>query len=267
MINSSKQITICCCLIILFSSCKDDGVKGDNTITSIPYVVGTSNSYRWSTQIDSAGNFIQSISDSFTVKIESNTESFNGLNNLTLLEARRLSGTEVLQRVWYKMNNDSLTEIAYRFGPNMSGISIFPKRNSSIAFGSLMSLPRAINSVLATKTALDSIILRDDPRIVYKFPLSIGMRWISFHSPFLQTREVVGTEQVTVQSGVYSCLKIKSSFYISSTDSLVYYDYVTKEGLILRTFTSRLLYTTENNPEGLGVFVTLDERLEIIAHI
>ena len=266
LINSFKKIVVTFSFILLFSSCNDDGTKADYAITSIPYIVGTSNSYRWSNQVDSAGVIIQAESDSFTIRVKSTSETINGLNNLTLLEATRLSGTEVLQKVWYNAKSDSLTEIAYRFGTGFTGIPIFPKHNSRIMGVSLLSIPRSIEMILSKKPGIDTLILRDDPRIVYRFPLSVGKKWTSFRSPFIQTREVVGVELVTVKSGIFPCIKIKSTIGDLTSDALEYYDYVNQNGLILRTFTARLIYTTELNPDGIGIFATINERLELIAH-
>jgi hypothetical protein len=255
-------------LFLLSVSCNsDDQVNKEQIIQSVPFVVGNSNSYRWSSTYDSSGIITSFLSDSFTVKVTSNSESVKGFNNLSLIEASKLNSSTVLQKVWYKSNNDSVTEIAYQFisGSFLPGISVFPKQQSYPIAGSILSLPWSVRMLLERKLSSDTLTMRDDPRIVYKFPLSAGKKWTSFRSPFLQTREVVGSEMVNARAGNFLCIKIKSTIGVSSTEPLEFYDYVCTEGLILRTFRTRYEVTTETNPGGTGVFINVNERLELIA--
>lgn len=254
--------------VVLFISCNnEDTINKEQPLQSIPYVVGSSNSYRWSSTQDSSGKIIATFSDSFKVTIKSNSESIKGFTNLSLLEATPLNSSTVIQKVWYRSNADSLTEMAYQFSSSafIPGISVFPKQQSTLPLGSILSLPLSLQILLSQKHLLDSVTMRDDPRVVYKFPLIQAKKWTSFSSPFLQTREVVGNEMVTVRAGTFYCAKIQSRFWFDSTEPLEYYDYVCSEGLILRTLSGRFIMTTAEGPDGAGVFINITDRLELIA--
>jgi hypothetical protein len=265
---SEFKIAIVLSLFFLFVSCNNkDGINGEAVIDAVPFVVNNVNSYRWSATYDSAGIITQSFADSFRVQVKSNSETVNGINNLTLVEASKLNSNTTLQKVWYRITKDTLTEIGYQFnaGADIPGISIFPKQSSYGNTGSMIFVPRTLRMLLKKKYAFDSLMLREDARIVYQYPLTVGKKWTSFRTPFLQTREVVGTEMIRVRAGDYLCLKIRSTIEFPFSEPLEYFDYVAHDGLILRTFKDRFVMTNESNPDGIGVFSSVDERLELIS--
>jgi len=109
----------------------------------------------------------------------------------------------------------------------------------------------------------DSTIIRQDPRVVYMYPMSQGDSWTSFTSPFLQTREVIGSETVQISVGSRLCAKIKTDSPIFNPET-EWYDYVDADGLILRTVTMNVIMTNPDNPESQGTLL-VNERAELLS--
>jgi hypothetical protein len=230
---------------------------------SIPFLTGTANSYVSTFRADSTGVTVLSYSDSVTVRVVSTASTFGSEQGLTLLESSRKGTALLLQRVWYRAALDTLTEVAYQFlgrtetGGSLSG---FPKREQNTQAGVIITQPAAVQMLLRLTTVRDSAVKRNDPRIVYQFPLVLGKQWISFRSPFLQKREVLGIETMSVRAGTFVCMKIRST--IDTTWS--YDDYVAPQGLVLRTLSWTVPVTTKEAPDGNGTFYTISERMELI---
>lgn len=260
---SALYIILIAVTMTAVGSCTTDGESGP--LPMVPFLTGNSSSYLHTTTVsDSLGMTTESRTDSFTVRVISTNASFNGMTPLVLLEMSPFGSSTPLQRAWYKTGTDTLTEIGYQFLNTeriVGGLNGFPKAQSDFSNGSLMTVPEAIRRFVKMRIAADSARLRDDPRIVYLFPLTIGDKWISFRSPFLQTREVVGSEMVTVRGGSFYCVKIRSAV----EGLFEYFDYVAAEGLVLRTIVLRAEITTETDPDGTGEFITVKERLERIS--
>ncbi len=252
----------------LFSSCeKNESVYGTSVVNTVPFLTGTSNSYVWDLNtVDSTGKIISAANDSFSIHVISDNVSLGNYTNLVLLEANKIGSTTVLQKVWYKSTKDSLVEIAYQIF-DYPGF-LFPKQQYTRTTGFLFSLPIFLQNSLRKNT--DSLRWRDDIRIVYKYPLSIGKTWVSFHQPFIQTREVIGLEMVKVRAGTFFCTKIKSTvgepFFMPPSEPLVYYDFVSEQGLILRTFSSKVVHISYSGPDSSIGHVAVNERLELISH-
>ena len=259
-----KKIFVCIICSLVLISCKKNasGPFGPATVNSVTFLAGNSNSYVLTLK-DSVGTTATSRSDSFSVRVTSTQEVLGNYKNLILLEATRLNSSVTLQKVWYKSEKDSLVELAYQF-LDYNVPTVFPKSGVTSVSGSLLFLPQTIKMFLNHNAKLDSLRWRDDVRIVYKFPLTKGQKWISFSSPFVQTREVIGEELVHVRAGSFFCMKIKSTIGSISSDSLEFYDYVSQDGLILRTLHMKGVVTTEKNPVGGAIYI-VDERLELIS--
>lgn len=254
----------------MFTGCQENEPAAPNaTLNAIPFLTGQTNSYRYAFQMDSSGVTVLSAEDSFTIRIVSNNASVNGMTGLTLMEATRKGNSAVFERVWYRVSADSVAEVNYQFlsGTGVPiGAPIFPKGSSRSAGlnHALMSQPLGLQLFLKQAAAADTGTKRTDPRIVYRFPLTVGKQWLSFRDPFRQDREVLDIIPVTVPAGTFICTKIRSS-----TDPLPgpfeYFDYVSSEGLIQRTFDGTVAVTTETHPDGTGEFRQYRERLTLIA--
>ena len=111
----------------------------------------------------------------------------------------------------------------------------------------------------------DSVIFRDDIRIVYKFPLVNGKTSTSFIDQFLQVREVVGTETLGRAGQNFSCAKIKTTMP-TLDPNIEWYDYVSAEGLIEQQIRIVLETTTVTNPDGPGEKELSTEILTLISN-
>ena len=101
---------------------------------------------------------------------------------------------------------------------------------------------------------MDSASKRDDPRVVYVFPLQMNSEWLSFSDPFPEYRYVVGLVDVSAGGRTYSCAKIKTTLpTMDPNGDIEWYDYVSSTGLILRTMSFRGVITTESSPDSAGV--------------
>jgi hypothetical protein len=81
----------------------------------------------------------------------------------------------------------------------------------------------------------DSIAVRIPPRKVLEYPLEVGKEWVAFDELWLQTRKVIGRENITTSAGTFLCYKIEviGEFW---KDFLVWYDWFSSEGLVKRYF-------------------------------
>jgi hypothetical protein len=124
--------------------------------------------------------------------------------------------------------------------------------------------PLAIQGRLGPVLASDSIQIRDDPRVVYLYPMSGGTSWVSFTLPFLQERTVEGYEDVRVKGGQYHCARIRTRIP-AFAPNLNWLDYVSSQGLVTRTFDSWVRLAEQG---GLGSedSVRVVESIELVAH-
>ncbi len=249
----------------MFFSCKENASNGSAELQTVPFLAGKENIYQFTYTLDSLGKNIYNSKDSISRKIVSNNVSIGNYNNVTLLEGKSFFRNSAAAKVWYLSTTDSLTEIAYS---NAGAIPVvMPKANEPDFDYSFVGMPYTVRKILFSKIRRgDSLQWREDQRIVYKFPLSIDKEWVSFRLPFFQKRKVVGYEMVSVKAGVFNCAKIKTDLYFNSTEdiSIVWFDYVASEGLILRTIQFSGLITSETGPDENYVGNSF-ERTELIS--
>jgi len=237
-------------LSIIFFSCKENAANGSSEIQSVPFLAGKESIYQFTYTADSLGKIIYNGKDSISIKIVSDNISIGNYNNVILLEGKSFFRNNATAKVWYMAARDSLTEVAYT---NAGALPVvMPKLQRLSVNYSDLSLPYTVKNFLLQKHILgDSLQWREDPRVVYKFPLSVGKEWISFRYPFFQKRTVAGYEFIKVQAGSFNCAKIKTDLYFNDTKdtSIVWFDYVASEGLILRTIQFSGLITSEIGPD------------------
>ncbi|MGA3287725.1 MAG: hypothetical protein ABSD46_09885 [Bacteroidota bacterium] len=256
-------------IFFCFSGCKKSNNPVDPpAVVPFDLSLGKTWTYAWSSVIsDSTGKILNSETDSFQVRIASIHDTLKNYTELIRFEAQSIVHYIGTSKVWYQFAGDSLVEIAY----NNAGATpvVLPKRivktvndsKNGPAFFSLF--PKVVITMMRLKGIQDTTIFRDDIRIVYKFPLVIGNRWTSFTYPFLQVREVVGTELIECAGKNFSCVKIKTT--IPSLDpNIEWYDYVSMEGLIVRQIKiDNLVQTTSDSPDIVS-YGHADESLELI---
>ncbi len=258
-------------IFFCFSGCE----KSNNSVeppAAVPFDLSLGKTWTYARSwvlSDSTGNILHSETDSFQVRIASIYDTLNNYKELIRFEAQSIPHFAGLTKVWYKFAGDSLVEIAYK---NAGATPvILPKQRANAASGikkgpPLFSLfPQSLVALMKLKGFEDSVIFRDDIRIVYKFPLENGDKWTSFRFPILQEREVVGTETIGRAGKNFSCAKIKTT--IPTMDpSIEWYDYVSKEGLIERQIRIVLEMTTMTNPDGTGEKELSTEILTLISN-
>jgi hypothetical protein len=255
-------------IFFCFSGCKKSNNPVDPpAVVPFDLSLGKTWKYAWSSVLsDSTGKILNSETDSFEVRIASINDSLKNYTELIRFEAQSIPHYRGVSQVWYKFAGDSLVEIAYNGVYN--GMTM-PKRNISImkegqANPALFLLfPKSLITLMKMKGVFDTVRFRDDIRIVYKFPLVNGNKWTSFTYPFLQVREVVGTESIERAGKRFSCTKIKTT--IPTLDpNIEWYDYVSMEGLIERQIKfDSLAQATSDSPDIVS-YGHADELLELI---
>jgi hypothetical protein len=255
-------------IFFCFSGCKKSNNPVDPpAVVPFDLSLGKTWKYAWSSVLsDSTGKILNSETDSFEVRIASINDSLKNYTELIRFEAQSIPHYRGVSQVWYKFAGDSLVEIAYNGVYN--GMTM-PKRNISImkegqANPALFLLfPKSLITLMKMKGVFDTVRFRDDIRIVYKFPLVNGNKWTSFTYPFLQVREVVGTESIERAGKRFSCTKIKTT--IPTLDpNIEWYDYVSMEGLIERQIKfDSLAQATSDSPDIVS-YGHADESLELI---
>lgn len=196
-----------------------------------------------------------------TVSRNASVPGYDGLFELEVASSSQES------RIWYELTNERLRQVAA-----VVPIST-PPAYPRVAEGALdvYSFPRTVSDLIVRHSPLrsrasdDSLIVRDDPRVVYELPLEVGAAWVSFTDPFRNTREVVGLETVEVEAGTFECFVIRTEIdVVAENEQFEGLDYVSEEhGLVLRTFEWIQEYRGPDNQPN-GEFFRTVERLELI---
>lgn len=255
-------------------NCKDNAAGNYGSYVSSDYI-GTNNTkylHRFYI-IDSLGNTIENFVDTVAINTAIEEKKIGAYDNSIRIDAYSSSSffsgvgeRGVSRSRWYARSGDTVLLVGYR---NAGGM-YFPKReNASIKSTSFdLSMPFAVKRYLQMKRInADSIYLPEQKRAIYIFPLYAGKQWSGF-APFYWFKQIRKVEsEITVQTaaGVFPCYKIRTS--INSQEFLedeIWYDFVSKEGIILRTIELTIKITTEVNPDGIGR-AKVYERLEMIS--
>ncbi len=251
--------------LLLLAGCDLPG-SDDGRRSAVGLEAGAVFNYAWNfTEIDSAGGAQVIAQDLFIVLVAETDAKVGALRDLLRIEAFSAATDTASSDIWYRETPDELAEVAYG-AANVTPL-VTPKRDAAVAPAAPFAQPKTLARLLERHrlgggpASADSSIIRAEPRIVYRFPLKAGARWTAFRTPFLQTREVVGEETVTVQAGTFRCARVRTRLPDLAPE-LEWTDYVAEQGLILRTIemTSERR-DSQNNP--IGTLVTR-ERLELI---
>jgi hypothetical protein len=89
---------------------------------------------------------------------------------------------------------------------------------------------------------VDSIFYNEPPIRIYQYPLKNATQWCYNDLGQLEIyREIIGTTEIEVEAGIFSCYHIRTYYDWSGDkiwdENMWMDDYVSKEGLIKRTFT------------------------------
>jgi hypothetical protein len=219
--------------------------------------------YTWSltSRIVESDSLLFSNGGEVTVRAVSRDASVPGYRGLTELETATSTSES---RVWYELTAERLRQVAA-----VVPVSTPPATpRMAEAAADVYGLPRIVADLIASRrlarSGSDSLVVRDDPRVVYELPLEVGSSWVSFTEPFGSTREVVGREAVTVAAGTFDCFVIRTEIDVDY-EAFEWLDYVSPaHGLVLRTMTGVQEFRGPDNPPG-GELFRVDERLELIA--
>ena len=254
---------------LVFFSCSDNPT-GPGQIQLVGFGLSSSASYSWSfIEQDSLGQTMYTATDSLVMKVASTNDVVGSDSGLTRIESYSIPHYSGTAKVWFKPDRDSLLEVAYAMIPASN--TVFPKRAAAlrayhdlpVVGGFPMRTPMAARMFLRSRGVADSIIERSDKRVVYRFPLSVGSSWVSFRMPFMQTREVEGYELVDAGTHTYWCARIWTAYPEFGSD-FGWFDYVSAQGLVKRTMRTQVNVVTEQNPDGPGTLMWIDESYAIM---
>jgi hypothetical protein len=260
------KLIVLCTALFLCSCEKDNGVgTGGGALSSVPYLASGTEKYVWTSQIvDSLNQMISEEADSDLVSIAGVNEVEGQYPGLVCVKATSLTNNLGSVYSWYKATNDSLVEVAYL---EAGQVPMVLEKKSQYSAPSPLSFPPSLWRFIMKKLTSDSVQIRSDLRVVHRYPLSEGREWVSFHDPFLEEREVVGTGYIKVRAGTFYCSIIKTTIDLGSGPiDLEWLDYVAFEGLVLRTlYYPNITVTTESSPDS-GYVASLTERMEMVSN-
>ena len=263
-----KKTLLFFCILLL--SCDKTGpTEYGFILTDVRFVAGTRYTYGWSMVTrDSAGNLLSEYYDTLVVIVEATGAQIDTLDGLTRVRGYSLVDSIGSTLVWYQNDQSACAEVAYR---NAGAIPfVLPKKGTTREQWTVeprsnpFFFPLIIQNVLPAPrmTPVDSLIVRNDPRIVFKYPLIIGGSWVSFTDPWLQTRQVVGSEFVQTPMGSRRCVKISSDSPMFG-ESIEWFDYVDENGLVLRAIKINfVMMTSEGDTVGTATGI---ERAELLS--
>lgn len=260
----TKYLFLFLILIICTQSCNDSSnpVIPINSNFTYPLKVGN----KWDYTITNSYSNVTPDS----IKSLLNDQVFNiqlSVSNDTLLDSNQVYELKELSNgfsdsyAYYSNEGGGFIKYAYRTGSNFG----LPKSNNLIRFlfkGSYFnSIPELIKaqeeSVFKLKSLIDSLIILEPPRIIYKYPLEIGKEWVFNPDYPLINKEIVGKEPVQISSGTYECFKIKWKYDFNMDgiwdEDFAIYEYLCSKGILKVTYTIiNIAITTVEHPEGIG---------------
>lgn len=151
----------------------------------------------------------------------------------------------------------------YRYAYKGMGSLAFPKTNKNLKFlfnrkyfNNTHSLIDYITGIVNTNQ--DSIYIEPTPRLVYKYPLTIGSKWnfVDITGVMRIDKEVIGKEILNIPAGSFQVSVIKWYYDLKNlegSEDISVLEYVSKEGLIKRTFyIKNLALIAPESPEVKG---------------
>jgi hypothetical protein len=265
-----EKVAIVALMVALVAGCeKSNDPAGD--IQSINLTVGSAWTYQWNLeQRSSTGELLWDTTSQFIVFVSAIGQSVGPYQNLALMEARDRDHPSGTSEVWYSQTSSRLSEVAYRSAGNTP--IVLPKKIAAVqasgyspmAFSPFME-PFALRHISRDSFLADSVHVRDDPRVVYVFPLTTGTSWLSFSAPFLEQRTVSSYEDIAVPAGRFHTASITTTLPTVAPRA-VWIDFVSSEGLVKRIFDSWVPMVDQANPAGVDDSVRITETMVLVAH-
>ncbi len=257
---------------VFILACTNDSSGNSGGIPSADYLATDHSVYRHSyVIIDSLGKKIQDLVDTVTVTVTTEEGMIQGFDRSVKVTAQStpfvspeitFPGTTSVH--WYAASNDTVYLIAYR----TSGGLFLPKGKPAVASGFDLTFPSAATRFVKMNSRFaDSLYWSSPKRAVYVMPMYAGREWRGFPNGhwFTQIRKIESVQTITTQAGSFPCYMIRTSINSNQFSSNeIWYDYVAKEGIILRTLDAEWNLSTEASPDGVGRAM-FHERLELIS--
>lgn len=186
-------------LAILMGGCDlfNQSEKGHGEIERVNFEPGTVYTYsRMFMMTDSTFTDTLEIVASDTVQVSVHREyEIEGLINTLRFETIDIH-TGSLSETWYLHSEDKFIELAHRNAGLNPPVQPKIAGYEGVNIESIGPVPSLISQLTAAKQAVgneltDKLIFREDPRIVYQYPMHEGKSWISFIDPFKTTRTVL----------------------------------------------------------------------------
>lgn len=188
------------------------------------YIYQDSTVYR-----DSSGAVTYADGDLYSVRVVDTDASLEGAGSgLLQIVTQRMDGGYATN--WYRHSDSALVELAYHDPARIP--SVAPKNATTISTGVWSPVPTD-EQLARTRSAAQDTVIRTNPRLVYAYPFEVSASWVAFREPFRTEHEIVGTEMVTVPAGTFQCVKVR--WRISLDPDRLQYDYISNQGLVLRT--------------------------------
>lgn len=240
-------------LVALFFGCDSGSTPPPEQVSPAIFDQGAS----WTYDI----SFTQSLLDetavdtlgATTARMEvANTDAqLSGRSGLVVLEVYSPSAPDSIDLTWYDQSPDSLVEVAHSgpsrvarpFRRGKAESSVQARRLTRGISGlpmlvrwRLASTPVPQRKALRKRVTGDSVQVRDDSRVVLKAPLTEGRSWVSFRTPILSERTVVGRSTVETTAGTFRTVEVVNTLP-GVAPSLRWRDYYTEDGLVHRVVT------------------------------
>ena len=217
--------------------------EDENARVVVAFELDQNRVYAWSqSTVTSDGAVISSVRDTIAARVVRMDDEMASYSNLIRIDVFSQREPEIVATTWFRPTEATLFESAYR---NAGGPNVLPKRPAgNRPSPEVLTLPALVRPLVGkagvASTREEETIVRTEERIVYQYPLEAGRKWTAFSDPFLQTREVLGIEEVTVLAGTFRCAKIRTTLPVFEETSIEWIDYVAAEGLVLRTVKQQL---------------------------
>jgi hypothetical protein len=147
------------------------------------------------------------------------------------------TGSTYTSLAWYTdfwKGWEGLFEIGYAWGGSPGPLGDFSGYKFKVA-GKVFDSPREVLLWVSgmVPTQGDTTV-RIPPRKVLAYPLSLGKKWVAFDWPWLQEREVIDFEDISVIAGIFPCWKIRVLGEVLDQDDIIWYDWFSDQGLVKR---------------------------------
>ena len=241
MVRSALTSALICCALAGCDSGSDPVESSGWPVTAIDLPLGKRMTYEWSTSMVNQGGS-EEVTEQFTIVLEvvGVDEEVGSYSGLTRVETRA-SGTVHGRALtlgpdyeWYQQREGRLLAVAY--SNPVSAPNILSKEG-----GLKPHLTRLLGGSPRLVAKGDTTLYEDlyrEPLLLYQYPLEEEQAWTVLAGTYsrpAQRREVVAREEVDVVAGRFDCAKIDVFSESEGTSTLLQQDFVSEEGLILRT--------------------------------